>query len=578
MGLILRLSLRNLFRQKRRNLLLGIGISFGMMILVIANSFSHGMVDVLINDVVSYAFGHLVVQSHPGNSAYVGLIPDKERIMKIVRENVKKEDLVSIEETLGMFGQAIGNGEADNMVVVGVTLRTEKDKKDFFQGFFTLVEGNFDDYFRKDIEYPVIVSQSKAKSLNVKLYDEIRVRLPMVTGQIQAAKLTVIAIANANNSFMDIVAFMDGERVKKLLGYKPWESANLQLTLKNPQLNAKKYADLLQQKLKPGIIAIEGKAAGRECRVLAFQNDDKAKQIISRNLQIVSGKLQDGLAKDGVMLPRQLAAKLHLQVGRDFRFQYPTKFRGVNEVTFKVSAIYDSPAKLGGNVILVNGERVYNLYDRFLPARNDWGYISATDPLYQTMATEWKLLPRSADSEALQKKYKDERRVKTDQTKMDLVTMYEGASDILKLEGVLNLITIIAVLILFFIILIGVVNTLRMTIRERTREIGTVRAIGMQKKDVRNEFIVETLLLTAGACLVGIIAGVIVMQILSSVTFQVNNAFSMILKEKHLFFKLDPLGIMANFILIMAITGVTAYFPAKRAANLHAVEALRHYE
>lgn len=61
MGLIFRLSLRNLFRQKRRNLLLGIGISFGMMILVVANSFSHGLVDVLINDIriqIFWAFGY----------------------------------------------------------------------------------------------------------------------------------------------------------------------------------------------------------------------------------------------------------------------------------------------------------------------------------------------------------------------------------------------------------------------------------------------------------------------------------------------------------------------------------------
>ena len=48
--------------------------------------------------------------------------------------------------------------------------------------------------------------------------------------------------------------------------------------------------------------------------------------------------------------------------------------------------------------------------------------------------------------------------------------MYEGASDILKLEGVLNSITFIAVLLLFFIILVGVINTLRMTIKERTRK------------------------------------------------------------------------------------------------------------
>jgi ABC-type antimicrobial peptide transport system permease subunit len=52
----------------------------------------------------------------------------------------------------------------------------------------------------------------------------------------------------------------------------------------------------------------------------------------------------------------------------------------------------------------------------------------------------------------------------------------------------------------------------------------------------------------------------------------------MILKEKHLYFKLSFGSILSNFILIMAISGLTAYFPARRAAKLSAVEALRHYE
>jgi ABC-type lipoprotein release transport system permease subunit len=576
MGLIFRLSLRNLFRQKRRNLLLGIGISFGMMILVITNSFSHGMVDVLINDVVSNAFGHLVINSSSGT--YSTMIRDKARIEKIIHENVKKEDLVYVSESLGVFGQGIGNGEADNVVVVGVSVKSKVEKKAFFKNFFTLVEGNFDDYFRKDIEYPVIISQQKAKSLKVKLHDDIRVRLPMVTGQINTAKLNVIAIANANNSFMDLVLFMDGNRVKKLLGYKPWESASLQLTLKNPQVTARKYADILHQKLIPQIIVLRGNIGSQESRILAFKNDDRTKRVLSKNIQIVQGDLKEGLAKDGVMISRQLAGKLHLNIGNEFRYQYSTKFLGLHEETFTVKVIYDSNTKLGGDVVLMNGEKIYNIYGRYLPFKNDWQYIGQKDTLYPLLATEWKLLPRSHDSEGLTKLNKEERKVRTNQLKMNVITMYEGASDIMKLEGVLNLITLSAVLILFFIILIGVINTLRMTIKERTREIGTTRAIGMQKKDVRNEFILETLLLTFLSCIVGILAGILVMQILSMITFNSSSALSMILKNKHLFFKLDPASIFGNLILILAITGITAYFPAKRAASLSAVEALRHYE
>jgi ABC-type lipoprotein release transport system permease subunit len=577
MGLIFRLSLRNLFRQKRRNLLLGIGIGFGMMILVIANSFSHGMVDVLINDVVSNAFGHLVIQSRPGNSMY-SMIRDRERTEKIIRDNIKKEDIIRIDESLGNFGRAIGNGETDNVVIVGMFVTNTKDKTEFFKGFFSLVDGSYDEYFSQEIEYPVIISQQKAKSLNVKVHDQIRVRLPMVTGQVQAAKLTVVAIANANNSFMDICLFMDGARVKKLLGYKPWESASLQIALKDPKKTAKHYADLLYKKLGPEIISITGNINHEGCQLLAFNNDDRSKETLKTQIQIIRGDQKTALGKDGVLVSDAIARRFKLNVGSEFTYQYQTKYRGLHEETYKVSAIYTSAAKLGGNVIIMNGEKIYSTYDKFLPAENNWKYIGKEDPLYSHLATEWKLLERSKDSDSLMKKFKREQRVKTDQTKVDVITMYEGASQILKLEGVLNMVTVIAVLILFFIILIGVINTLRMTIRERTREIGTIRSIGMQKPDVRNMFIMETLLLTAISCVAGVILAIIVMQILGSIRFDVTNALSMILKEKHLFFKLNPSAIFSNFILIMLISGVTAYFPARRAANLSAVEALRHYE
>jgi ABC-type lipoprotein release transport system permease subunit len=584
MGLLLKLSLRNLFRQKRRNMLLGIGISFGMMILVIANSFSHGMSGVLINDIVSTTFGHLLIESSIGSNGFYTMIRDKARVMKMIHETVKKEDLRSIDESLIMEGQAVGNGTSDNIFVAGsASEKSDAAKKAYFQNFFTLAQGNFDDYFSKDIEYPVIISRGKAKALNVKLHDDIRVRIPMVTGQINTAKLHVIAIADANNSLMNMVVYLDGNRAKQLMGYKPWESASLQLTLKNPQVTARKYADILYPKLQPQPISLVGKIGHgaltlQECRLLAFKNDDQTKTALMKRIQIVRGNPRDGLAKDGVLLSQQLAEKLHLQVGDEFNYQYQTKFLGMHEETFTVKAIYSSHTKLGGAVVLANGEKIYDVDGRYLPAKNDWQFIGKDDSLYPLMATEWKLLPRVHDSEALEKQGKAEHQIQTKQLKTSVITMYEGAGDVLKIEGVLNLITIIAVLVLFFIILIGVVNTLRMTIKERTREIGTARAIGMQKMDIRNEFILESLFLTFFSCVAGIGAGILVIQALSLITFNTGSFFSIILQNKHLVFKLTPSSIIGNLVLILAITGITAYFPARRAAALSAVEALRHYE
>ena len=52
------LAFRNLIRQRRRNLLLGVAIAFGTMILILANSFSRGITDTLLNKIVVQMTGH----------------------------------------------------------------------------------------------------------------------------------------------------------------------------------------------------------------------------------------------------------------------------------------------------------------------------------------------------------------------------------------------------------------------------------------------------------------------------------------------------------------------------------------
>ena len=117
-----------------------------------------------------------------------------------------------------------------------------------------------------------------------------------------------------------------------------------------------------------------------------------------------------------------------------------------------------------------------------------------------------------------------------------------------------------------------------MTIKERTSEIGTMRAIGMQKNDVRNLFILETVLLTAISCIVGILIGTVITQILGLIEFNTDSALNIVLKDKHLYFKPNILGIVAYFGLITAISAITALFPARDAANLTVVKALSRFK
>jgi putative ABC transport system permease protein len=202
-----------------------------------------------------------------------------------------------------------------------------------------------------------------------------------------------------------------------------------------------------------------------------------------------------------------------------------------------------------------------------------------SNPLYGALAPEWLLLKRTRTTEEMQKLSKDISKLKSHAFTVNVQSMYESASMVVNLERALNLITFAAVMVLFFIILVGVINTLRMTIRERTREIGTIRAIGMQKKDVRNSFLLETGFLALFSTLTGTVLGFAAMGLLSLVKINAqDNPLGMLLVNGHLNFVPNIVATIGYNVLIVAIAVCTAYFPARRASNMSAASAFRHYE
>ena len=110
MNVILRISLRNLLRQKRRNVLLGIAMAFGTMILVIASSFSHGISDVLLNKIVVYVAGHVSVGFTEHGNMYRQVFHDGEWMIDKVKNELS--NITQIQEALGFMARAVGNGKS----------------------------------------------------------------------------------------------------------------------------------------------------------------------------------------------------------------------------------------------------------------------------------------------------------------------------------------------------------------------------------------------------------------------------------------------------------------------------------
>jgi len=114
------------------------------------------------------------------------------------------------------------------------------------------------------------------------------------------------------------------------------------------------------------------------------------------------------------------------------------------------------------------------------------------------------------------------------------------------------------------IALLGVVNTLALSVIERTREIGLLRAIGLSRAQLRRMIGLESIVIAVLGALLGVAMGVIFgVALMSS------------LRDEGLTVTRIPTVSLNAFVLSAAIVGVvTAVLPARRAARLDVLTAI----
>lgn len=139
-------------------------------------------------------------------------------------------------------------------------------------------------------------------------------------------------------------------------------------------------------------------------------------------------------------------------------------------------------------------------------------------------------------------------------------------------NGIFSVIKVIIAAIVFF----SIANTITMSIFERFREIGTIRAIGTKKSVVVGMFLLEGLLIGAIGGAIGIIVGIAVAKIINfSGGIYIPPPPGMTTGYTALIL-IVPKVIFYSYISTIIISIVSSIYPAFRAANLKIVEVLRH--
>ncbi len=135
-------------------------------------------------------------------------------------------------------------------------------------------------------------------------------------------------------------------------------------------------------------------------------------------------------------------------------------------------------------------------------------------------------------------------------------------NQIAALDAVLNILYVLLALSVI-VSLFGIVNTLVLTVFERTREIGMLRAIGMTRRQVRRMIRHESVITALIGGIIGIVLGIVLAGLL-------------IARVDFIEFAL-PVGQLVVFTIAAIVVGiVAAIFPARRAAKLNPLEALQY--
>jgi ABC-type lipoprotein release transport system permease subunit len=299
-----------------------------------------------------------------------------------------------------------------------------------------------------------------------------------------------------------------------------------------------------------------------------------------RVIQVVEGSL-DALKTPGTMLIfEEQAKKLAVKVGDPLTISAPT-LRGVSNTTdVQVGAIARNVGLLSAFNVFVPNVTLRKLY-QYNPETAGAVQIYLHDirdvrkveeRLRVDLAKKYEVLDK--DPRAFWFKFENVNREPWTGQKLDVTTWEDEISFIKFTITAIQALGNTLLFILLVIIAVGIMNTLWIAIRERTREIGTLRAIGMQRRRVISMFLTEAFLLSAVSTFAGVIIGIVITLILNASAISIPEGAQLFLMRDRLLLALNPAAIFGGVVLIISVTTGISLIPSFLAARLKPITAM----
>ncbi len=159
--------------------------------------------------------------------------------------------------------------------------------------------------------------------------------------------------------------------------------------------------------------------------------------------------------------------------------------------------------------------------------------------------------------------------------KIDITTWTDEVSFLVWVITAIDSVSALLITILTIIIAVGIMNALWIAVRERTTEIGTLRAIGMSRGRVLAMFLTEALMLGLFGTLIGAVGGALLAVGVDALAIPIpSQAVQAILMNDRLHLVVEPAEVLGVIVGFTVMCGLSALWPAARAANMPPITAI----